>query len=77
MIRAEEARSRRSPIPIVILSANAMSHHLEGYADLPVQGFVAKPIELDALLTAVSQALDQAPATDDDTGERGQIEAHG
>jgi signal transduction histidine kinase/CheY-like chemotaxis protein len=61
MIRAEEARSGRVPTPIIILSANAMSHHMDGYASLPVQGFVAKPIELGTLFAAISQALDAAP----------------
>jgi signal transduction histidine kinase/CheY-like chemotaxis protein len=66
MIRAEEARSGCDPTPIIILSANAMTHHMDGYANLPVQGFVAKPIELGALVAAISQVLETAPAAGDE-----------
>ncbi len=64
MIRAEEARTGRPRTPIVVLSANAMSHHVDGYAALSVQGFVAKPIELGALLAAIAKALETAPASE-------------
>ena len=66
MIRAEEAATGQLATPIIVLSANAMSHHVNGYANLPVQGFVAKPIEVDSLFEAIGQVLDAATSQDDD-----------
>ncbi|HET6971711.1 MAG TPA: ATP-binding protein, partial [Phenylobacterium sp.] len=59
-IRAFEAESGRAPTPILALSANVMRHQIEEYLAAGMNGFVAKPIEMAALVAAMEQAL--APA---------------
>jgi len=48
-IRAEEARTGTRPIPIVALSANAMSHQVAEYLAAGMTGYVAKPIDIATL----------------------------
>jgi signal transduction histidine kinase/AmiR/NasT family two-component response regulator len=57
-IRAEEAQAGRGPIPIVALSANAMSHQVSEYLAAGMTGYVAKPIDISALHDAIRVALD-------------------
>ena len=62
-IRAEERTSRRSPVPIVALTANVMSHQIEEYREAGMDDFVAKPIQVEALLAAVETARSPANAS--------------
>jgi signal transduction histidine kinase/ActR/RegA family two-component response regulator len=64
-IRAEEQRSGRQPIPIVALSANAMSHQVEEYMAAGMTGYVAKPIDIAVLHQAVRDAVTEPPAAGD------------
>ena len=56
-IRAEEAGSGRRRVPILALSANALTHQVESYLAAGMDGHVAKPIELDKLQAALEAAL--------------------
>jgi signal transduction histidine kinase/AmiR/NasT family two-component response regulator len=57
MIRAEE-RARGLPrIPIVALSANAMSHQVDAYLAAGMTAHVAKPIDAAALYRAIEDAV--------------------
>ena len=61
-IRAEEAASGRPRIPILALSANALTHQVEAYLAAGMDGHVAKPIELPKLQAALEQVLASADA---------------
>jgi signal transduction histidine kinase/CheY-like chemotaxis protein len=56
-IRAFEAETGRPPTPILALSANVMRHQIEEYLAAGMNGFIAKPIEMAALVAAIEQAL--------------------
>jgi signal transduction histidine kinase/CheY-like chemotaxis protein len=56
-IRAEESQAGRGPIPIVALSANAMSHQVEEYMEAGMTGYVAKPIDIATLHQAIREAV--------------------
>lgn len=53
-IRSIELAEGRSPTRIVALSANAMKHQVEQYLAEGFDGHLAKPIELDKLLSLVA-----------------------
>ncbi|MDQ0462831.1 signal transduction histidine kinase [Caulobacter ginsengisoli] len=59
-IRAKEAASGRRPVPIIALTANAMTHQVESYRAAGMTDFVAKPIRVAELLTALAAALEPA-----------------
>ena len=61
-IRALEAERGGRRTPILALSANVMRHQVEEYLAVGMDGFVAKPIEMAALVAAIETAL--APAED-------------
>jgi signal transduction histidine kinase/AmiR/NasT family two-component response regulator len=61
-IRAAEAKTGRLRTPIVAVSANAMSHHVQRYREVGMDGHVAKPIELVKLHSAMEAALSAAAA---------------
>ncbi len=64
-IRERELAQRRRRTPIVALTANAMTHQVNEYLAAGMDGFVAKPIEIDRLFAALEAALsleDAAPA---------------
>ncbi|WP_269514360.1 ATP-binding protein [Brevundimonas subvibrioides] len=65
-IRRREQIANLRPVPIVAVTANVMDDQLARYAVAGMNGWVAKPIELDALLSAISSAMlpdaDPAPA---------------
>jgi CheY-like chemotaxis protein/anti-sigma regulatory factor (Ser/Thr protein kinase) len=64
-IRAEE-RARGLPrIPIVALSANAMSHQVDAYLAAGMTAHVAKPIDAAALYRAIEDAV-VAPEAEND-----------
>ncbi|AQR63113.1 hypothetical protein BZG35_16735 [Brevundimonas sp. LM2] len=49
MIRELERESGRPAIPIVAVSANAMTHQVQDYLEIGMDGHIAKPIEIAAL----------------------------
>jgi CheY-like chemotaxis protein len=61
-IRAAERAESRTRIPIVALTANALSHQVEEYLAAGMDGHVAKPIEIAKLYEAISRALNDAAA---------------
>ncbi|MBU1375703.1 MAG: response regulator [Alphaproteobacteria bacterium] len=62
-IRALEAARGVGPTPILAVSANVMRHQVEEYLAAGMNGFVAKPIEMTALIAAIESVLDDdAPA---------------
>jgi PAS domain S-box-containing protein len=56
-IRERELAQRRRRTPIVALTANAMTHQVNEYLAAGMDGFVAKPIEIDRLFAALEAAL--------------------
>ncbi|HEX2816938.1 MAG TPA: response regulator, partial [Phenylobacterium sp.] len=59
-IRAIEVEEQRKRIPIVALTANALTHQVEEYMAVGMDGHVAKPIEIAKLYEAISAALTAA-----------------
>ena len=55
-IRAAEAETGRPRIPIIALSAHAMTHQVRDYLDAGLDLHVPKPIELPKLQAAIEQA---------------------
>jgi CheY-like chemotaxis protein len=64
-IRAEEQQAGRASIPIVALSANAMSHQVEEYMEAGMTDYVAKPIDISVLHEAIRVAVAGPQAADD------------
>jgi signal transduction histidine kinase len=62
-IRETEAQGSRRRIPIVALSANAMTHQVAEYLGAGMDLHVAKPIELTKLHAALRQVTEGGPAT--------------
>ena len=56
-IRAIEAERGLAPTPILALSANVMRHQIDEYLAAGMDGLVAKPIEMAALIGAIEHAL--------------------
>jgi signal transduction histidine kinase/CheY-like chemotaxis protein len=54
-IRTREAQAGAAPTPIIALTANAMSHQLEGYRAAGMTGVLAKPIEVARLYAALAE----------------------
>jgi signal transduction histidine kinase/CheY-like chemotaxis protein len=67
-IRAEEARTGRARIPIVALTANAMSHQVAEYAGAGMDAHVAKPIDVATLIATIESLL----ARPSEAAEQGQ-----
>ncbi len=59
-IRTFEITEQRKRIPIVALTANALTHQVEEYMAVGMDGHVAKPIEIAKLYEAISAALTAA-----------------
>lgn len=57
IIRAQEMAEGRKPATIVILSANADSHHRKEGVDAGADGHIAKPIVLERLLEGINEAI--------------------
>jgi signal transduction histidine kinase/ActR/RegA family two-component response regulator len=62
LIREAEAMSGRRRIPIVALSANAMTHQVAEYLAAGMDLHVAKPIELSKLHAALREVTEVGPA---------------
>ncbi len=73
LIRADEAARGARPIPIIAVSANAMSHQVEEYLEAGMTAHVAKPIDFRALCAAINDAL--APPRDLPAFEDGETSA--
>ncbi|TAL28929.1 MAG: response regulator [Phenylobacterium sp.] len=56
-IRRLEAEWARTPTPILALTANVMSHQLEQYLAVGMDGHIAKPLDVGALYAALDDAL--------------------
>ena len=56
-IRQLERAHGRARTPIIVLTANAMQHQLDGYSNLDIDGVVAKPVNVGALYHAIAQAI--------------------
>jgi signal transduction histidine kinase/CheY-like chemotaxis protein len=65
-IREAERAEGREAIPILALSANAMSHHVSEAIAAGMNGHVAKPIDAAHLFKAIEIALAPASAAADD-----------
>jgi signal transduction histidine kinase/AmiR/NasT family two-component response regulator len=59
-IRAEEVATGRKRIPIIALSANAMTHQVKEYLGAGMDLHVPKPIELGRLHAALQQVLHES-----------------
>ncbi len=59
-IRAREAATGRRRTPIIALTANTMTHQVEGYRADGMDGHVSKPIDAETLFQAVIEATNQA-----------------
>ncbi len=64
LIRQREAATGRARTPIIALTANAMSHQVAEYTACGMDGFVAKPIEIGRLFTALQSVLGEAASED-------------
>jgi CheY-like chemotaxis protein len=56
-IRALERMQKRARTPIIALTANAMTHHVQECLDAGMDAHVAKPIRPEVLFAAIHQAL--------------------
>ena len=56
-IRAAEARSGCSPIPIIALTANAFDHQVSEYVEAGMDDHVSKPIDIQALSRSIERLL--------------------
>jgi CheY-like chemotaxis protein len=63
LIREAEAQGSRRRIPIVALTANAMTHQVAEYLGAGMDLHVAKPIELSKLHAALREVTEGGPAT--------------
>ncbi|MEW5685145.1 MAG: ATP-binding protein [Pseudomonadota bacterium] len=64
-IRAREAATGRPRTPIIALTANAMSHQVQEYLRVGMDGHVAKPIAVADLYAALGRVLGPAEATEE------------
>ena len=56
-IRERERIQGRRRTPIIALTANVMTHQVNEYLAAEMDGFVAKPIQVDRLFAALEAAL--------------------
>ena len=59
-IRRFEAEQKRVRTPILALSANVMAHQLDEYVAAGMDGYVAKPIDVTALVETLQETLEPA-----------------
>jgi len=72
-IRRVEAAERRKRIPIVALTANALTFQVDEYLAAGMDGHVAKPIEIAKLYEAISAALTAAATGAAGRGQTAQV----
>jgi CheY-like chemotaxis protein len=63
-IRAREAELGRAPTPIIAVTANAMIHQVAGYRAAGMTEVVSKPINVEALFSAMIAVLAQTASQD-------------
>jgi CheY-like chemotaxis protein len=61
-IRQWEVHSKTDRTPILAVTASAMQHEQDEYADAGVDGIVAKPVHPERLLVAIERATGLRPA---------------
>jgi len=61
-IRGREVETGRARVPIIALTANAMTHQSESYRAAGMDGLVAKPIKVTELFAAILEASGDAAA---------------
>jgi signal transduction histidine kinase/AmiR/NasT family two-component response regulator len=76
-IREREVQTRRAPTPIIALTANAMSHQVEGYRDAGMNGFLAKPIDIRQLFQTIQSVVDAGEPEAETAGESLGVMRHG
>ena len=76
-IREREVQTRRAPTPIIALTANAMSHQVEGYRDAGMNGFLAKPIDIRQLFQTIQSVVDAGEPEEETAGESLGVMRHG
>jgi two-component system, sensor histidine kinase len=59
-LRAEEHARGWTRTPVLALTANAMTHHLDSYTAVGMDGVVTKPLRPDQLLSAIAAAATPA-----------------
>ncbi|MGH6967116.1 MAG: ATP-binding protein, partial [Phenylobacterium sp.] len=59
-IRTREAVSGRQRTPVIALTANAMAHQVTEYRAAGMDAIVAKPIDVEQLLSAMQDVLDRS-----------------
>ncbi len=69
-IRERERLSGRRRTPIIALTANTMSHQIEGYLATGMDSHVGKPIEAEALFRAIAAARAGVEASGDQSLKR-------
>lgn len=63
-IRQVEVATNSRPVPILMLTANAMPEHVEAGRRAGANGHVSKPITSASLIGAISELLDPDPDSD-------------
>jgi signal transduction histidine kinase/ActR/RegA family two-component response regulator len=56
-IREREGLSGRQRVPIIALTANAMTHHVSEYLESGMDAFIAKPLDFARLVATIDQVL--------------------
>jgi PAS domain S-box-containing protein len=59
-IRTREAVADRPRTPVIALTANAMAHQVAEYRAIGMDAIVAKPIDVEQLLSAMREVLDRS-----------------
>jgi CheY-like chemotaxis protein/anti-sigma regulatory factor (Ser/Thr protein kinase) len=62
IIRAREAQTGRRRTPIIVLTADALTHQVAAYLAKGIDAHVAKPIVVQALFSALEAALESSQA---------------
>ena len=72
-IRAHEASRGLEPVPIIALSANAMSHQVDSYLAAGMSAHVAKPIDAAQLFSTIADVLARSTETKTAAPERASV----
>jgi CheY-like chemotaxis protein len=64
VIRALESEQKRPRTPIIALTANAMTHHVQECLAAGMDAHVAKPIRPEVLFAAIEHALAEGDPTE-------------
>jgi signal transduction histidine kinase/cytochrome b561/FixJ family two-component response regulator len=75
LIRRRETETGRAPVPIIALTANAMTHQSESYREAGMNGLVAKPIKVGELFAAILAATSADADETDEADSAGAVAA--